>query len=112
MKTILHITLLAAAMTLTAGAQAQSGNAPTAEQPQGKPVAAFHMRTSVIPRAGDEMPLQQGLELYISSMAGGMTIVRYGVEGGKIVWAVTSGAVDDKTRKAIVKAVGKLQKRL
>jgi hypothetical protein len=88
--------------------------APAAEAgaDQGEPVAVFAMRQSVLLRAGDEHVLKQGLSLHIASMGGVMTIVEYSVKDGKIVYTVTSGSIHDKTRKAIDKAVAKLQKKM
>lgn len=86
-------------------------NADAARE-EAKPVAAFYMRASVVPRPEDLAPLQQGLALMIASSQGGMTIVEYRISEGKIVYTVTSGAISEKDRKAIEKAVAKLQKKL
>ncbi|MEE9432908.1 MAG: hypothetical protein V3V15_01550 [Sphingorhabdus sp.] len=82
------------------------------EKVESKPVAVFYMRSSVVPRAGDEAPLKKGLSLMIASSRGGMTIVEYGVKDGQIIWKATSGKVDKKTAKQIDKAVAKLQKKM
>jgi hypothetical protein len=66
----------------------------------------------VVPRAGDEDVLKRGMSLHLASMGGSMTIVEYGMKDGKIVYTVTSGSIDEKTRKAIDKAVAKLQKKM
>ncbi len=94
-------------------ADASPAPPPPAAADQGQPVAVFTTRQSVVPRAGDEGVLKQGLSLHIGSMGpAGMTIVEYGVQGGKIVYTVTSGRIDAKTDKVIAKAISKLQKKM
>lgn len=86
---------------------------PAATAPQGEPVAMMAMRASVVIRDGDEDVLRRGLSLHIARMGGGdMLIVEYGLKDGRITYAATSGSLGDGDRRAIEKAVARLQKKL
>jgi hypothetical protein len=103
-----------AALSLPAIALAniQSEDNKAATRDSAKPVAVIAVRATVVPRAEDVALLRDGLALMISSNQNGMTIVKYHVVDGKIVYTVTTGTVSEKDRKAIDKAVAKMQKRL
>ncbi len=91
----------------------QTTATPDATVEASKPVAVVSTRQSVGARPDDAAGLKRGLSLYIGSMAGGaMTMVEYGVKDGKVTYRVTTGALTPKTKKAVEKAVKKLQSRL
>lgn len=112
-KALLACVFCAALATAAAHAMTDpSGGSVEPAPSASEPVAAFFLRASVVPRPEDIAPLKQGLALMIGSSQGGMTIVEYRVADGKIVYEVTSGSISDKDRKAIEKAVAKMQKQL
>lgn len=115
MKQPIMIAALMLALGLTAtlhGQEPDPSSAPPAPIAEPTPVASFAMRASVVIRDGDEQVLRRGLSLHIAASGNGLTIVEYGLKDGRITYAVTSGTIGDGERKAIEKAIARLQKRL